>query len=86
MARCDLRKLNLDVRDKAGKTAKDHMNERVILTEREIGVHEAFELLLASLSAPSESNGEDLDLSNQFDVDFETRTPDFSRLPGAFPQ
>ena len=86
MARCDLQRLSLDVRDKDGKTAKDHMNERIILTDREIGVHEAFESLVASLSALSESNEEALDIANQFDLDHQTKTPDYSQLPGAFPE
>ena len=86
MTRCNLRRLSLDVRDKEGTTAKDHMNERIILIDREIGIHEASESLVASLSALSEPNDKELEISNQCDFNAQTRTPDFSRLPGAFPQ
>ncbi|KAL8718685.1 MAG: hypothetical protein Q9225_004204 [Loekoesia sp. 1 TL-2023] len=72
--------------DREGMTAKEHMKERVILADREVGVHEAFESLVASLSASPELNEKDLDIPKQFDVDHQARTPGFSQLPGAFPQ
>lgn len=86
MSRYDLHRLSLDVPDKEGKTAKDHMNLRMILTDREIGVHRAFKSLVVSLSAPWESKEGNLDILNQFEVDHQTRTPDFPQIPGAFPQ
>lgn len=86
MARCDIPILSLDTRDNEGKTAKDYMNERVILTDREIGVHEAFERLVASLSSRSESEKEDSDDSHRLDTDDQTRLSGFPQPPGAFPQ
>ena len=50
MTRSNLKKLDLDRPDSDGKTAKDYMNGRIIVKDREIGVHEAFEALAASLS------------------------------------
>lgn len=84
MTRCDLSNLRLDVPDKAGKTAKDHMHERIILADREIGVHEAFESLVASLAAVTEASEEDMNLEKQLDFP-QPRTPDLSQIPGAFP-
>lgn len=86
MARCDIPRLSLDTRDNEGKTPKDCMNERVILTDREIGVHEAFAGLVASLSSHSESEKEDSDDPHRLDIDDQTRKSGFPQPPGAFPQ
>ena len=86
MARCNLPRLSLDVCDDEGKTAKDYMNERVILTDREIGVHEAFESLVASLSPQLDTEKEDSDGSHRLDIDDQTRDSGFPQPPGAFPQ
>lgn len=85
MARYDIPRLSLDARDNEGKTAKDYMNERVFLTDREIGVHEAFEGLVASLSSHSESESEDSDDPHRLDFDDQTRKSSFPQPPGAFP-
>lgn len=86
MARCDIPRLSLDTRDNEGKTPKDCMNERVIITDREIGVHEAFAGLVASLSSHSESEKEDLDDPHRLDIIDQTRKSGFPQPPGAFPQ
>lgn len=86
MTRCGIPRLSLDTRDNEGKTAKDYMNERVILTDREIGVQEAFEVLVASLSSPSESKKEDSNDLHRLDTDDQTRKSGFPQPPGAFPE
>ncbi len=85
MTRCDLPNLRLDVPDKAGRTAKDLMHERIIFTDREVGVHEAFESLVASLTTLSGTKQGNIDFEELLDPSCRPGTPDVSQLPGAFP-
>ena len=85
MSRSRLPGLNLDKRDRHGKTAKDYMNERIVLTDREIGIHEAFETLAAYL-APSKLNVEILEYSDEKDIESQVPKSFDPQVPGAFPK
>ena len=50
MVRSNLKKLNIDKPDRDGKTARDYISGRIIMKDQEIGIHEAFDTLAASLS------------------------------------
>ena len=83
MARSNLKKLNLDKRDRDGKTEKNYMNGRIILKDREIGIHEAFEALAVSLSPFSTigvQRAESLD-----ELKSQIRMVTGVQPPGAFP-
>lgn len=84
MSQSRLPGLDLDKRDRDGKTAKEYMNERIVLTDREIGIHEAFETLAAYL-APSKPNVEVLEYSNDKDIESQVPMPFDPEIPGAFP-
>ena len=83
MVQLNLKKLNLDKPDQDGKTAKDYMNVRIIMKDQEIGIHEAFETLAASLSPYSRlvvHRADSLDA-------LESQVPLMTEMkpPGAFP-
>ena len=86
MSQSRLPGLDLDRQDRDGKTAKDYMKERVILTDREIGIHEAFEALAAKLASSSEVTPEGVEHSNKNDVEFRIPMQCDPHVPGAFPQ
>ncbi len=82
MAQSDLRKLDLSVRDIEDKTPKDYVNERIILNDSEIGVHEAFERLVASISSPL--NLEEMVKERPVDANFQLPFEAPRKLPGSF--
>ena len=83
MAQSDLRKLDLSVRDVEDKTPKDHINERIVLSDDEIGVHEAFERLVASINNPL--NLGEMVPERVIDVGFQGPPEKLEKLPGSFP-
>ncbi|KAL8785693.1 MAG: hypothetical protein Q9195_008539 [Heterodermia aff. obscurata] len=85
MCRSHLPGLNLDEPDFEGKTAKDYMNERVALTDREIGIHAAFETLAAYLAPLSKVTADFSDQSAEIDVESQVPISFDPQVPGAFP-
>ena len=85
MSRSRLPGLDLDKRDRYGKTAKDYMNERVVLTDREIGIHEAFETLVVYLAPPSKVATEVTEHLNENDIESQVPVQFDPHVPGAFP-
>ena len=86
MSRSSLPGLDLDKRDRDGKTAKDYMNERIILTDSEIGIHEAFEELAAYLAPSCQLNVKVPEYSNENDIESQVPLPFDLEVPGAFPK
>ena len=86
MSQSKLPGLDLDKRDRDGKTAKDYMKERIVFTDREIGIHEAFETLAAYLAPSSKLNKEVLEYSNEKDIESPVPMTFDPHIPGAFPR
>ena len=86
MSQSRLYRLDLDKRDRYGKTAKDYMTERIVLTDREIGIHEVFEKLAACLATPSKLIAETLNHSNENTVKPQAPMSFNPQVPGAFPE
>ena len=86
MSQSRLPGLDLDKRDRDGKTAKDYMKERLVLRDREIGIHEAFETLAAYLAPSSKLNVEAQESSNENDIECRAPVPFDPPVPGAFPE
>ena len=84
--------LDLEGRDSEGKTPCDYMSERIVMTDLEVGVHEAWEELVAalSLSPPpaytSDKVGEKSGrVEEVLDLEMQTFETEWSKVPGAFP-
>lgn len=75
MARADLSILDFSLGDYEARTPADYMNERIVMTDLEVGVHEAWEELVAKLPPlpPYDSSKVDKKVAQEF------------KVPGAFP-
>ena len=92
-----LSRLDLSVKDFEGKTANDYMEERIVLSDSDIGVHEAWEDLgrtLPAMSTPVDSSLQDNVEKASPSVYFSLGRPDKdicvgvmegAKMPGAFP-
>lgn len=84
--------LDLALKDNDGKTPGDYMNERIVMTDLEVGVHEAWEELMASLSLPPPVYVE-VDVERKggvvveevLEIDGLDLMPECVKVPGAFP-
>ena len=80
--------LNHELKDHDGKTPGEYMESRIVMTDREVGIHEAWAEFAASLTSPqlkgrveepARVRGEGLNLEEQEQC--ESRW----KVPGAFP-
>ena len=81
----NLERVDLTVRDHDGKSAKELMNERIIFTDQEVGVHEAFDAWAASLPRPVPQNEMVGDGLQRVESDLQCLQMEGTRLPGIFP-
>ncbi|KAL6722285.1 hypothetical protein ACLMJK_001392 [Lecanora helva] len=85
MTAAQLRGLDIELKDHEGKTPSEIMESRMIMTDREVGVHEAWEDFISSIAIQLPNRrlgnveGEILELDEH--KQFERRW----RMPGAFP-
>lgn len=91
MAVANLLNLDLDLKDHEGKAPGDYMSERVVITDGEVGVHEAWEDLMASLSPPlPEYTEQDEEkkkavVEEVMHLEGPNWTAECLKVPGAFP-
>lgn len=83
---------DLRAMDYEGKTPSDYMSERIVLTDMEVGVDEAWEELMAALVSPppayaspisDEMSERVVELVDAIEEDLEKVV--WPRVPGAFP-
>ena len=84
--------LDLSLRDYEGKTPADYISERIVMTDMEVGVHEAWEDMMAGLRSSSNHTPRAQDTGarrvEELDVQEEKlQDDDFDslKIPGAFP-
>ena len=87
--------LELSSKDNTGKALGDYMSERILMTDMEVGVHEAWEDMVSCLLPPPAYTSHRADhecgpAGNIFDVeaqflDLHIDNADILQLPGAFP-
>ena len=85
MSTCNLKDLDLKKPDKEGKSAHDYINERIILADREIGVHEAFISLAASLQKAESNAGSKHETFDSPISESKNSHSGNCPIPGAFP-
>ena len=95
MAGAGLIRLDLSLRDYEGKTPGDYMNERIVMTDLEVGVHEAWEELEVAIrqSLGSTSRGlnvedvrsEEVHRFDGQDMAMLDQMIERPKVPGAFP-
>ena len=92
MTAAKLTDLDLWSTDYEGKTPGDYMSERIVLTDMEVGVHEAWEELVAALTSPppaydspvsDEISERVIELVDAIEEDLEKVV--WPKVPGAFP-
>ncbi|KAK4693752.1 hypothetical protein P7C71_g3701, partial [Lecanoromycetidae sp. Uapishka_2] len=95
MAKAGLNELDLTLRDSEGKTAGEYMMERIVLTDAEVGVHEAWEELVEKLGGALPGYDEAVeelreDVEKVFEQGLQPskaqwKKEDMLKIPGAFP-
>ena len=89
MTAAQMKDLNVDLKDQEGKTPGEYIESRIVITDREVGVHEAWEVFVSSLRSPQF----DTRMEGTATVKIQTlKNPEKHelcegrwRIPGAFP-
>ncbi len=90
LSKANLMGLDTSLKDDEGKTVYDHLAEREILSDSEVGLHQSFEELLASIntiraplstSSESPTNFE----NNVYDLESQRKSNASYHVPGTYP-
>lgn len=89
MARANLKQLDLSLKDYEDKTPADYMSERIVLTDLEVGVHEAWEEFVTAFPRPvtylsGDGSADELPI-NLLGLQAEDSKVGEFKVPGAFP-
>ena len=83
-----LKDLDINLKDHEGKTPGEYMESRIVMTDREVGVHEAWDEFVKSLDPPQLRAKETEDESARttaFDLRENEQCETRWKIPGAFP-
>ena len=90
LSNAKLRDLDAAMKDRYGKAPADYLSERIILADNEIGIHEAFQQLIANHSTSSLSGVNTQHPSSTctaYPLDHQDKIQNVTkeRIPGAYP-
>lgn len=77
--------LHVEREDHEGKTPGEYMESRIVMADREVGVHEAWEELVSSLTSQDEGDRNRDSMNNSCDVGEHEQYERMWKTPGAFP-
>lgn len=82
MTAAQMKFLDIELEDSEGKTPGDYIKMRIVMTDREVGVHEAWEELVASLVLLQSNKSVERDKT---ELEGSYQCKDRWKTPGAFP-
>ena len=86
LARSNLFNLDVNLVDRDGKTPASYLAERVKMHEDEVGIHDAFQTLVASIPKRLEQAGEEQTHDSRMLINKRSMNVDVTTtIPGAFP-